>query len=238
MNKIRNLFSKSIKKQQNEYYNNEYYNFKCSLGDKYIKLGKITNILSEIDISISKITNILDPIIQEYKLYSEFIGEHIYNNFKEKYDLCKKIKYTQFDLIEFIKIYDLFLRYIEPIDVLFQKYNVINHLEDLKIHIQRYHYFNIIRKKLIQNIEETNEFFKPKKPNQEINSQENTNNINNDERLCAICLKNNRNCVFVHPNNTAHLITCYECGNIIKKDNNTCPICRENIISINIVYVS
>lgn len=229
MNKIRNLFVKPYE------YQKDHYNFNCSLGDKYIKLGKITKILDEIDISICKITNQFDPILEEIKNYHEFIGTNVYDNFKHNYDSYKKTKNTSFDLLQFIKSYDLFITNIEPINIWFPNYNINKNLENLKTHIQRYYHFIILKKRLIKLIEESNQ------PNIEINRQsdlDELNQTNDEEKLCKICLKNNRNCVFVHSNNTSHLICCYDCGKLIKNNNSKCPICREDIISVNIVYIS
>jgi len=50
-----------------------------------------------------------------------------------------------------------------------------------------------------------------------------TSNLFN-ERLCVICLSNERNVVFIPCN---HMCTCIDCGSI--QSIQTCPICRSNI---------
>ncbi len=88
-----------------------------------------------------------------------------------------------------------------------------------------------VRKNLIKNIEESNQSI--------IIKNKNTyDNQTNEHKLCAICLTQNRNCVLVHSNDTAHMVSCYDCAKILKSDNLKCPICREDILSINIVYIS
>jgi hypothetical protein len=87
-----------------------------------------------------------------------------------------------------------------------------------------------------QTIKNTNH--KPLELNKDEKDINNKNDDEDDKKICAICLKNERNCVLVHSNDTAHMVSCYECAKLLKNYDSRCPICCQKIISINIVYIS
>jgi hypothetical protein len=69
----------------------------------------------------------------------------------------------------------------------------------------------------------------------------NNNNNDDDDSLvtkCSVCLENDKNTALIHENNTAHMATCYDCAKLLKDTNSKCPICRQTIISINVIYIS
>jgi len=54
-------------------------------------------------------------------------------------------------------------------------------------------------------------------------------------RLCSICMENQINCAFIQ---CGHACCCNECGAIILKRRQRCPICRADVEGILKIYVS
>lgn len=52
-----------------------------------------------------------------------------------------------------------------------------------------------------------------------------------DQQKCIICCTNQRNSSLTH-GNTAHIVTCYDCGVKLKN----CPVCRQNVTKVIKVY--
>lgn len=59
--------------------------------------------------------------------------------------------------------------------------------------------------------------------------------FNNRDRECVICMDNPRDCV-LHP--CHHLCTCINCGRLLLKRSDFCPICRRTITNAFRVYHS
>lgn len=53
------------------------------------------------------------------------------------------------------------------------------------------------------------------------------------EKECVVCMDNERNCV-LHP--CHHLCTCINCGRLLFKRQDACPICRRAITNVFRVY--
>ena len=56
-----------------------------------------------------------------------------------------------------------------------------------------------------------------------------------NEKECVVCMDSERNCV-LHP--CHHLCTCIQCGRLLFKRQDACPICRRTITNVFRVYHS
>ena len=56
-----------------------------------------------------------------------------------------------------------------------------------------------------------------------------------DMNICTICYDRPTNCVFM---NCMHQCACYECGMDIMRHSKNCPMCREPIQEVRVVYKS
>lgn len=61
------------------------------------------------------------------------------------------------------------------------------------------------------------------------------NEENIDQQKCVICCTNQRNSSLNH-GNTAHVVTCYECGLNLKSKLGKCPVCRQIIQNVIKLY--
>jgi len=52
-----------------------------------------------------------------------------------------------------------------------------------------------------------------------------------EDEACALCLSRKKVAAFVH-GKTAHLFTCYPCGDKVLKTSGRCPVCRQRAIRL------
>jgi hypothetical protein len=187
--------------------------------DLYKKTNNITDELYDSHYILIK--HITKSMYWKVHSYDEKRGiiEHIYYSVLEKFDI---------DELKKLMIFKNFGLLLEK-QIQFEKFQ--NEVIGI---IEQSHKF--------QNTDKPLELNKDEKDIKNIaNKNDNVNNKNDDEddkKICAICLKNERNCVLVHSNDTAHMVSCYDCAKLLKNRDSNCPICRQKIISINIVYIS
>eukprot|EP00257_Ricinus_communis_P009427 XP_002528092.2 uncharacterized protein LOC8265049 [Ricinus communis] len=58
-------------------------------------------------------------------------------------------------------------------------------------------------------------------------------NVNNTQRLCAICFDAPRDCFFLP---CGHCIACFECGTRIVEAGGTCPVCHKNMKKVRKIF--
>ena len=59
--------------------------------------------------------------------------------------------------------------------------------------------------------------------------------LNTNLKMCPICLDKQVNAIFIP---CGHISCCIDCSYIIKNNNSPCPICRQDITSINQIFIS
>jgi len=189
-----------------------------------------------------KSNNITDKLINSHLILIKYISKSMYwkvHSYDEKVGTIEHIYYSVLEKFEIDELKKLMI--FKNFGLLLQKQIQFEKFQNEVIGIiEESHKPLELKKdeKDIKNINNKND--ENNKKNEDDNKNDNVNNKSDedDKRICAICLKNERNCVLVHSNDTAHMVSCYDCAKLLKNRDSNCPICRQNIISINIVYVS